>query len=93
MANLTEDGSTSWYEIAPGKSAICECSGDFGSGTATIEMRSIVDTTTAITCVYPSTIDGTSEFAAIIENASGQTRYYRVTLASSTSPDLDVTIE
>jgi hypothetical protein len=78
---LTDNGSTDWVLIAAGEGLLF-LSGDFGSGTATVESKSASGAAVEVT-------DGQFTAAACHSMQFLADVYVRITLTSATSPELD----
>ena len=83
IGNLSADGNTPSFNCGGGNEAIIVVEGNFGSGTASIQIQG-----TSGNWVTLTDGTGTSDFAKRVFAANGE---LRVNLASSTSPDLNVT--
>ena len=83
---LTADGSTAWVELPEGECAVV-IGGTWGSGTATLQLQTAVDASALA-------INSAAWTANIVANIRiGAGMKVRITLASSTNPDLDWQIE
>lgn len=79
---LSADGSTGWHLVKNG-SGVITGNGDFGGGTATVQVKNPQGNAVAIEAF-------TEDFTKVIDFPISVE--IRVTLASSTSPDLDIDI-
>lgn len=90
IATLDADGNTGWIAIGSHQSKVAGklclfIGGTFGGGTANVQLAPDSDGSVVIQEGTDLTDDGLIELTAYGPNV-----YFRVTLASSTSPDLSV---
>lgn len=92
---FSADGSSETVSLQYGRGYLLLGAGDgqnFGSGTLTLEMQTTDPTDGTVTYIQMETYTALPDPSPVVINLGGATAVVRLTLASSTSPDLDWSI-